>query len=163
MELIDKWDRFGPGGGKDAQYFMLGMEIETHGPKDFIWIDFFECGRRLSDTIEDGQLIHQYLSVTDAIACAQFAYPIELDGYVFCCLNSSRSGSAQFKSMDFASAYYHGMCVWQFDGSKYTVHLYSDTGLDVSEIAKKFGGGGHRNAAGFICEQLPWEKTHNNP
>lgn len=27
---------------------------------------------------------------------------------------------------------------------------------DVSSIAKSFGGGGHRRAAGFECDQLPW-------
>ena len=28
-----------------------------------------------------------------------------------------------------------------------------------SEICKKYGGGGHRGAAGFVCETLPWRKT----
>lgn len=32
----------------------------------------------------------------------------------------------------------------------------TDAGLDVSEIAKRYGGGGHRNAAGFI-RPIGWE------
>lgn len=32
----------------------------------------------------------------------------------------------------------------------------TDAGLDVSEIAKTYGGGGHRNAAGFI-RPIGWE------
>lgn len=32
----------------------------------------------------------------------------------------------------------------------------NDNRISVSEIAKQFGGGGHRNAAGFILEKLPW-------
>jgi nanoRNase/pAp phosphatase (c-di-AMP/oligoRNAs hydrolase) len=44
-----------------------------------------------------------------------------------------------------------------FDGEQYTVSLYSKT-VDVSEIAKKYGGGGHKGAAGFQCKKLPFMK-----
>ena len=40
-------------------------------------------------------------------------------------------------------------CYWDTpDGRVFSLRS-SDDGLDVSEIAKRFGGGGHRNAAGF--------------
>lgn len=28
--------------------------------------------------------------------------------------------------------------------------------IDVSEIAKRHGGGGHVKASGFTCKELPW-------
>lgn len=49
--------------------------------------------------------------------------------------------------------------VWFFDGTigRYRVSLRSrKDGPDVSEIAKQYGGGGHRNAAGFERHELPW-------
>ncbi len=51
--------------------------------------------------------------------------------------------------------------VWQWSGSKLEVSLRSDGSVDVSEIAKKYGGGGHKAAAGFrvVAEQsFPWKK-----
>jgi len=39
---------------------------------------------------------------------------------------------------------------WQFG-------LRSRGDFDVSEVAKRFGGGGHKNAAGFDVERLPWD------
>ena len=42
-------------------------------------------------------------------------------------------------------------------GNKWTVGLYSET-IDVSVIAKKYGGGGHTGAAGFVCDTLPFKK-----
>jgi nanoRNase/pAp phosphatase (c-di-AMP/oligoRNAs hydrolase) len=44
-------------------------------------------------------------------------------------------------------------CFW-IDGEEIAFSLRSTPdGLDVSEIAKRFGGGGHQHAAGF---RLPW-------
>lgn len=50
---------------------------------------------------------------------------------------------------------------WYWDGPNqcYRVSLRSRSGFDVSEIAKKFGGGGHAQAAGFQCKELPWRIT----
>ncbi len=50
--------------------------------------------------------------------------------------------------------------VWQWSGGKIEVSLRSDGSVDVSEIAKKYGGGGHKAAAGFrvVAEQsFPWK------
>jgi uncharacterized protein len=44
-------------------------------------------------------------------------------------------------------------CFW-IDGKEMAFSLRSaPDGLDVSEIAKRFGGGGHQHAAGF---RRPW-------
>jgi oligoribonuclease NrnB/cAMP/cGMP phosphodiesterase (DHH superfamily) len=49
-------------------------------------------------------------------------------------------------------------CFW-IDGDKIAFSLRSTPdGLDVSEIAKQFGGGGHQHAAGF---KLPWTAYRN--
>ena len=49
-------------------------------------------------------------------------------------------------------------CFW-IDGEKIAFSLRSTPdGLDVAEIAKQFGGGGHKHAAGF---KLPWTAYRN--
>ena len=49
---------------------------------------------------------------------------------------------------DYAAAYY-------FDGESYKFSLRSkEGGDDVSLIAAKFGGGGHKNASGFLIKNL---------
>lgn len=50
-----------------------------------------------------------------------------------------------------ASFFQRGDGYWQFS-------LRSRGEFDVSAIAKKFGGGGHKNAAGFEVVQLPWKQ-----
>ena len=45
------------------------------------------------------------------------------------------------------------------DDGKWQFSLRARGDFDVSEIAKQYGGGGHRGAAGFAVDTLPWEKV----
>lgn len=50
-------------------------------------------------------------------------------------------------------------CYWDTpDGRVFSLRS-TDNGMDVSEIAKQYGGGGHRNAAGF---QLSYERVKHD-
>jgi nanoRNase/pAp phosphatase (c-di-AMP/oligoRNAs hydrolase) len=51
--------------------------------------------------------------------------------------------------------------LWYESAGEYNVSLRSNGTVDVSKLAKKFGGGGHSAAAGFtipISQKLPWKK-----
>lgn len=65
---------------------------------------------------------------------------------------SSDAGHVLGENEPFGSTYY-------FDGNNYIFSLRSrEDGLDVSEIAKMYGGGGHKHAAGFrvgITQMFP--------
>lgn len=43
---------------------------------------------------------------------------------------------------------------WYFDGNKYVYSLRSDGDYDVSELAKRYGGGGHAKSAGFASRDF---------
>jgi hypothetical protein len=47
-------------------------------------------------------------------------------------------------------------CVYRIEGSKVHATLYSIGDFDVSEIAGEYGGGGHKNAAGFSVSLRDW-------
>lgn len=60
----------------------------------------------------------------------------------------SEIASKLSEDVDYATAYY-------FDGSGYKFSLRSkDYGEDVSLVAAKFGGGGHKNASGFRVKDI---------
>ena len=56
------------------------------------------------------------------------------------------------------------VCKFGYDGSihKWRYTLYQsdkiDNIVDVSEIAKRYGGGGHRGAAGFVLDYNIFDK-----
>ena len=50
--------------------------------------------------------------------------------------------------------------IWYFDEGVIKVSLRSIGEHNVSKLAEKYGGGGHKNAAGFIVKSLkdiPWK------
>lgn len=52
--------------------------------------------------------------------------------------------------------------IWNSTNGRIKVSLRSDKTIDVSKIAKKFGGGGHKTSAGFSIDaemKFPWKKT----
>ena len=46
--------------------------------------------------------------------------------------------------------------VYRINGERVDVSIYSIGDLDVSKVAAEFGGGGHRNAAGFSISLRTW-------
>ncbi len=54
--------------------------------------------------------------------------------------------------------------IWGEDKDSVSVSLRSDGTVDVSKIAEKFGGGGHKMSAGFRLPSLksfPWKENRN--
>jgi oligoribonuclease NrnB/cAMP/cGMP phosphodiesterase (DHH superfamily) len=79
-------------------------------------------------------------------------FEIKIDNILVPCVNSpifqSEIGNILSEESPFAAVYY-------YDGDKFIFSLRSkDSGEDVSKIAKKYGGGGHRNAAGFSVKEF---------
>ena len=49
-------------------------------------------------------------------------------------------------------------CVYWFNGENWIYSLRSNGDFDVSEIALKYGGGGHCNAASFTTKELSFKQ-----
>lgn len=55
--------------------------------------------------------------------------------------------------------------IWRYENGKLLFSLRSDGKIDVSRLAKKFGGGGHKAASGFDLKsniKFPWKKVIKN-
>lgn len=73
--------------------------------------------------------------------------------YINTCMLKSDLGSEMFKKFPFGDF----SCVWDYDVSsnetRYSLRS-TDNRQDVEKIAKKFGGGGHRNASGVVFKNM---------
>ncbi len=120
-------------------------------PYDFdIWNDlYYFNGNSLNELVAKGQaILDNHNKYTEELSKLKFRTKIA--GYDVWAVNvpynySSDMGELLDKGEPFAATFF-------YDGprEKMVFSLRSDeNGVDVSEIAKKFGGGGHKHAAGF--------------
>ena len=115
-------------------------------PQDFsLWDEF---RRKIPDEFvpEGRAILRREQQIVDNHI--KHAREIEMDGHRILCVNAtvmfSEVAGELAKDRPFGACYFD-----RADGKRQWSLRSRDSGVDVSEIAKRHGGGGHRNAAGF--------------
>lgn len=114
--------------------------------------------------VERGRALLNYQDKQNESLTKNFSFPTEiiyasedeLKTYRVLALNSGPFNSNTFKSL-WNPELYDIMMPFMYKGSigKWTVSLYTDKAdIDVSKIAKQYGGGGHKQAAGFQIDEI---------
>lgn len=107
----------------------------------------------------EGDAAQRYAQNVDASICKHRTWLMDWEGLKFLCVNSARFNSLFFAAKDVPETGHDALLGFCFDGKCWTVSLYHAkhrTDLDLSEIAKKHGGGGHKGACGFTIKELPF-------
>ncbi len=120
-------------------------------PFEFEEFEKFEDDSVFDDAVKRGSYILAYSKTVVKKVCEK-AQPRKIDGKSILVVNASHwmseIGSRLSPDCDFAVMWY-----WDHEAKETKVSLRAfHEAVDVSEIAKRFGGGGHKKAAGF---QLP--------
>jgi oligoribonuclease NrnB/cAMP/cGMP phosphodiesterase (DHH superfamily) len=154
VQLIGDYDKWALQ-MEDCKVFYEGMKLLKNGPEEELWEDLLSDN--LGDVeaiIKSGRTATLYRDNYCNDLCRGFGYETEISGYHAYACNQYMFGSGgfghRFNQYPLCIAYIH-------DGINFTVSLYSEN-VDVGEIAKKYGGGGHKGAAGFVCKILPFNK-----
>jgi uncharacterized protein len=142
------------------------MRAEMPKPDSDRWKNFFIFSEMPNELMVAGTAIAQYLKTENELFLTRKSFDgsLSVGGKKYKCLIANRlpAGTQLFDSLwsnekyDLMLAY----CQVLSDTSKlmYEVSIYTDKeGVDCSEIAVSFGGGGHVGAAGFKAEKLPLE------
>lgn len=163
VKLISGYDTWTDTSEK-AMRFMEGMKMREHEPANEIWPQLFadylggvlgqNAGILIDEIAKDGKTAILYRNQLAADYRKSFGWETEIAGHKTYALNLFRLGGLAFgplmQEYPICMAYAH-------DGKRFTVSLYSET-IDVGSICKAQGGGGHKKAAGFICNELPFGK-----
>ncbi len=152
VALIGDYDKWALKFEPKCFQFYEGMKLEENTPSDMIWDEVFDSDYFIREVVESGKECIKYRDNYCAEMRKSFGFEMSLEGFNGYALSVYGFGSKAFGTLmdryDFCASFI-------FDGKLFTVSLYSQT-IDVSEICKKFGGGGHTGAAGFTCETLPF-------
>lgn len=146
----------------DTTYFKIGIEMQNYDALDNVWRALYESfvdnvclSISEGSIIEDGKLVKQYIDQDNTYYRNHFAYETEIKG-LKCLVVNKKSNSWIFgeKYND-----YPIVMVWVFNGTKYSYSIFSSNpNVDCSKIAEKYGGGGHKGAAGFASDELLFKR-----
>lgn len=173
IDLLGTYDTFD---NRDEEYwenevmpFQMGMKLKAPDPSEnyLWWYNRINAARdridhrTIEQTILEGELVLNYQENEDC-KIMKNAFEVDFEGYRAIAVNTTRSNSRAFKSV-WDEGKYDIMLVWyNVGGVKTIISLYTTKDdIDVSLIAKKYGGGGHRQAAGFIIEDNKAKELEN--
>ncbi|MBE9559761.1 MAG: phosphohydrolase [Proteobacteria bacterium] len=125
-------------------------------PYDFeVWDRLMESADGIEALKRDGEAIERRLQKDVKELIASGVRRMVIGGHDVPVLNASSayvSDAGHIMSIGEAFA----ACYWDHaDGRSFSLRS-SDDGIDVAEVAKKYGGGGHEKAAGFTV-QIGWQ------
>jgi len=145
----DIWDKRDP----DAELFQHGLR-SCDVNFDLLLEDNTEYVQFL---LENGRAL-QYAKTkeNESIIKAQ-GFTVKWEGQTFLVCNHARFDSHLFTAG--IKPEHTALLGFSFNGKQYKVSLYHCPGhedQDLSLIAVKYNGGGHRGACGFACDKLPF-------
>lgn len=156
VTMLGRWDVWDLEHSRFVVPFQYGMRNRITHPNDVRARDLWESllgkpGGLIEEILVDGnkRVADKRREVDESLR--DLAFEAEIDGEPVTAINR-RMGSLFCDAITD-----HGVLATfvRRANKKWTVTLYSNC-VDVSAIAKRMGGGGHENAAGFVCETLPF-------
>ena len=145
----DVWDL------KDSKVlpFQYGMrEHENTLPDSPIWAALLADNNQVDEITGRGAVILAYQDKQNAMYAKGMSYEAKFEGLRAIVMNKAYTNSKAFDAV-YDPAKHDIMVLFGVKPKEYKYTLFCDKPeIDVSEIAKKYGGGGHKGAAGFYSE-----------
>ena len=152
--MYDVWDHRDP----DAKALQFGLRsLDQQGFGALVHYQL-ACGPAeqvdelyLKPVIKAGHAIKSYCDKQNDEYSATYSRTLDWEGLKFCALNIGQRGNSDLVRGGLKPEH-QAIFAWRHTGDGVMVSLYHAPGhedLDLSAIAKRYGGGGHRGACGF--------------
>lgn len=153
----DVWDKRDPR-AEEFQFGLRSREITGENWSELLSDMKYGTGL-MDDLLRDGKMLQSYQQRMDAEIVRARSFLLPWEGLTFLALTTARCNSLTFAVIDVPETGHDALMGFYRTAKGWTVSLYHAkhrTDIDLSAIATKFGGGGHRGACGFQCETLPF-------
>lgn len=154
----DVWDKR----DERADVLQYGLRCRELTDSDWFYLLGASDPTVLNGLLERGRIAQSYAQKTDADLVTHRSYRMRWEGLDFLVLNTGRFNSLTFAALDKPETGHDALLGYMFNGKCWTVSLYHAkhrTDIDLSTIAIKHGGGGHKGACGFTCDFPPFLKS----
>lgn len=163
IKLLGRYDVWKIDFSKDVMPFQYKMRAMDFNPDDQnVWEQLFsdnkyEPGELTQQFINDGFVIIPYVDYFEKMYSEKYSFDVNFEGHTCKALNIGKGSSRYFRFIENKNDYDIWICFVKTK-NKWCFSLYGNNkNIDVSELAKKFGGSGHEDASGFSCSKLPFE------
>jgi len=166
VRLLGRYDVWDHEDG-DVLPFQYGMRGEENDPEKVLWglvlpdpdaLDLEEsCSHTFDVVLDRGRAIYDYLQEHWRIQTRALAREIDWAGHTFVAANIPLGNSKILETLypDKDTLF---LLYYQNKRGDWKVSMYTrNESVDLSEIAVKYGGGGHAGACGFNCAVIPNE------
>ncbi len=136
--------------------FQYGMRSICTSPETFptqLLVPDDDWNEELQIITTAGIGILSYIKSSNSVYCRS-AFEIEFEGLRAICLNTNGFSSQTFESV-YDESKHDVMIPFAYSGKFWKFSMYTTKDIDLSVIAKRLGGGGHKQACGFEKEGLP--------
>lgn len=153
----DVWDK----SDKRTDSFQLGVKAKNTDPADEnnAWDFLFNLEDGVTEfdrLVEEGKVIKDYSDKMNAEAAEDMAFEVKFEGIKFIAANKA-GGSHTFDTVFDPNKHDAMLAFIYLKSQQWKVSMYTTKqGIDLSIIAKKYGGGGHKTACGFESKELPF-------
>ena len=159
VELVGKYDTWRANGTYEWETVVLPMKYYLYGkvnkPDDVknYWFDKYS-GDIVDSMLEIGESIMEYERKMDESKTNSYAFEREAYGLRALCINTNFM-SSETMITKFDNSKHDVMIGFAYNGNNWGVSLRSiGDKVDVSQIAKARGGGGHSQSAGFQVDNF---------
>lgn len=148
----DVWDHHNHPGSLEFQYGMRQFDAKPNHTE--FWKSILYGN--ISNILDIGKQLLAYEERQNEMYVKSCAFEVELDGLRCIAVNKGLTSSLLFKSV-YDPEKHDAMLSFCRKPDKWTVSIYATKPeVDASAICKARGGGGHKGAAGFQCQSLPF-------
>lgn len=152
----DIWDRRDPN-AELFQHGLRGQELDSEIWSHLLRVESLLATETVVKLLEVGRALQYAKAQENASIIKDIGFDLDFEGLKFLACNAARYNSLLFTSR---LRPYHDACFgFKWTGKNWSVSLYHAPGKehhDLSKIAVKYGGGGHRGACGFLLARLPF-------
>ncbi len=157
VQLLAKNDLFDLSDPRVRPFEFAMQSMGVNKPSDDIWKDLFANKIDIDKMVAEGRRILGWINVRNYRLVRGMSFEAEIDGLRCICANMAQGYSSFYDSLPNRDEYDVMINFYMNKNRKWNLSFYSaKESVDVSKLAAKFGGGGHRGAAGASAlDELP--------
>ena len=149
VELLAKNDLFDLRDERVRPFEYAMQSMGVNRPEDEIWVRLLNDELNIEKMVDEGKRILNWINVRNYRLVRCMAFESEVDGLKCICANMPQGYSSFYDSIPDKEQYDVMINFYMNKDGKWNLSFYSSKPeVDVSKLAAKLGGGGHKGAAG---------------